>query len=704
MKKNVFLALGLLSMFSCSNHEDLFNSDYFQEQAKEAFPVENIDPTQTWETMVVRTMNVTVNETEGEQYTIKVYTENPFNTVNNATLLAKTTVLNGQKSILSLDAPTALQYVYVVLEDKDSNRSMKPVALSDVTTEVSFGLQGENRSIAARAGSSSTYDVPDVNDTDLFPQTVPDGISDFPPYGFSANTSYKVRQNITSINLGGTTGVKLYVVEDVTLSGLYLTSGSQLLVLPGVKVTMTGNPNLGQAGCYITVGKGASFLLGDNNLQIGSDYRFYNLGTVEAANIQCDNGAFLYNAAGATLTTRGKLSAENSTSLIANEGNLTANSLYVQGSGRFINDLGNAVVSVETIINSNSAGWENNGFYHTGRMEITATGNQTINKCQLIVDGQFNMHTSSAVFSMDGGSYTRCGSLYMDMSGINMGSGAFFDVVGEAKFKYNKDLGFKAIGSEWAVLRMGSAVMESANQGFTIAYSGNLLIDCKNHFAQGHSGDVNQPYIQMSGAASFDGKVSIEKSECNPGYTNIPAVTPEPATIFTYAFEDMTRQVGDYDFNDVVLKVSPVIDGKVTVQLVAAGAQKNLKVRYKLGSMGGDLFDGQEVHAALKATGLINTNKDPNQNTVAPVSDVITVGDGFSLAEDGDFYIVEMDNKGEVHIPRFTPGFKSGNAPYALRIASDWEWPYEQQSITDKYDGFVTWATNANADLDWYTK
>lgn len=109
------MLLGGIFMFSgCDESKDLYNPEHTQEKAKEAFPVKDIDPDQTWETSAVCNASVSIEEKTGETYTIKVYTANPYNTDNNPTLLATATVENGKAVNFKFDMPAALQYVYVM--------------------------------------------------------------------------------------------------------------------------------------------------------------------------------------------------------------------------------------------------------------------------------------------------------------------------------------------------------------------------------------------------------------------------------------------------------------------------------------------------------------------------------------------------------------------------------------------------------------
>lgn len=177
--------------------------------------------------------------------------------------------------------------------------------------------------------------------------------------------------------------------------------------------------------------------------------------------------------------------------------------------------------------------------------------------------------------------------------------------------------------------------------------------------------------------------------------------TPDPVVqTYTYCFEDMDKNGGDYDFNDVVLKVTAPVDGNINVSLAAAGATYALRV--KLGDA--YLFSGKEVHEVFDVTQDVMVNTGAG-TTCAPVTETVSVGENWNIVDNGDFYIEVEDRNGlEVHIPQFQSGFTSGTVPYAIRIASDFDYPTERQSIASKYPAFVEWAEDATSEIDWYNK
>ena len=57
---------GVFILSGCDNSKDIYNPDRIQEEAKEAFPVKNIDPNQTWETSTVCNASVSVTKSQAK--------------------------------------------------------------------------------------------------------------------------------------------------------------------------------------------------------------------------------------------------------------------------------------------------------------------------------------------------------------------------------------------------------------------------------------------------------------------------------------------------------------------------------------------------------------------------------------------------------------------------------------------------------------
>ncbi len=652
MKKNILLLIICLGLFSCSKTHELFDTNRVKEESKENFPTQDIDPDHDWNMAGMKSLAVTVNQTEGENYTIWIYTNDPFRENSTARLLKEgVNIENGSRKLISFDAATALDLIYVVCEDKNHGYTMKPVAFTDSKAEIVFGTQlGKSaRSISATVDFSSRA-LPTFLGKDeaaALPETS----------GNNTGGSYKITQNGT-VWCGANTN--LYVLGNVTLSYNWMAANSWLIILPGSKVTFSNKLDINGGNVIIYDG---GELIANEGVDLNQDKQLYNCGIIRTSNVNVHGGSF-------------------------------------------INDI-NATVEVAgtTYFNSSACVWENTGSYHTKDVDIVSGGASLVNKCKLIVDESLNMPTSGAKLTVDGGASVKCRLLYMDNATIEMGA-ALVEVTEKATFQYGNTI---RVSTGTAVLKMKQAISKTLAQGNVMTYSGDLGIDCNNHFENGLSGNVL--YYKLENGANFikgNLKYSISSSNCSDGYNPTPGVLPDASQIYTYAFEDITTKGGDYDFNDVVLKVETVpVDNKLKVSLVAAGAQKNLKVYYNAGKSSEKiLFGGKEVHEALGGAAGEIINTTGQRDKYSPVDDYIPYQEGKSLSEYGDFSIYDMDNRMYVRLPNryFNDDFNRGDVPYAIMVPIDWYYPDEHQRIDNRYNFFKGWAENKDKYTLWYTQ
>lgn len=208
---------------------------------------------------------------------------------------------------------------------------------------------------------------------------------------------------------------------------------------------------------------------------------------------------------------------------------------------------------------------------------------------------------------------------------------------------------------------------------------------------------------------------------CTPGFTGegVPVVTPNP--IYSYAFEDTHN--GDYDMNDVVLKVQEFTDGegddavqKLRIKLVAIGATLNLNIRLYPAAEPGD---GEVAHYAGDFTVLEYNNKTEvhemlgveqgmmyntgwNGNKVRPITIVIEKGNYNPSALPIAIYSAEQ---GEIRLAG------AGQAPYGVVIPKDWSWPTERTNIETSYNetsttegdqSFKNFAEHAGESQKWF--
>lgn len=225
-----------------------------------------------------------------------------------------------------------------------------------------------------------------------------------------------------------------------------------------------------------------------------------------------------------------------------------------------------------------------------------------------------------------------------------------------------------------------------------------------NNYGTTKVGNGNTCVVEKGGAnvniPGSDDFVAGEKG-CTPGYNGMPNETPDPRpAVWSYAFED--TPLGDYDMNDVVIKVSYAYDentkkvdnSHLNVTLCCTGATLKLKVYLNETA----LFGGEEVHEALGRTApeLVNTGVGPDTGTNTVT---IKTPDNFEFGT-ADFWIDSPHVHGGVHVA------KEGQDPHGIVIPADWAWPMEYTCIKDAYPNFIEFAKDAStkdeAILNWY--
>ena len=224
------------------------------------------------------------------------------------------------------------------------------------------------------------------------------------------------------------------------------------------------------------------------------------------------------------------------------------------------------------------------------------------------------------------------------------------------------------------------------------------------------SGD--RPVTQFRGVESdFNNlAVSFNNQGCG-GSTDVKPGDKTP-NVWTYAFEDRP-ETGDYDMNDVVLKVclDPNNSNQLIVKLVAAGCEYNNEVYFGETPVMFTAPDGtqtNEVHAAFGVTRGTLVNTGGRKAVTAPIATAyvdITGIENFDF-QTADFNIVpvlqQSGKAAPIHIV-------TSGAPYAIVVPTNWKYPEEHNNIVDTYmdepgHSFGEWASDPTHSIatDWY--
>ena len=567
MKKSIFLLLCISVLFSCTKKEDFFDPHHIDEEAKENFPVKDIDPSQDWNMAAVGTLSVSINQKTGEVYTVKVYTDNPLNSEGNARLLAKKTgVRDGETVLFTFDVPKAIESVYVLFEDKMYNGWVKVADMKVGRPSVSWEEQGsEAGKRSAMARSSWDYKVPDEKN---FLKEVPADAKQYPIQWAEMRGGYYMNDGSYELRYGNYT---LYIKGNVTITGAY-PDGLVVYLLEGSTLDATAaetfNPNT-----VFYIAQNSTMKL--NRISINCS--LYNKGKITVAGASNSSGGYIYNDGSFEITGKTTFAMSGKATFV----NLQSASLQdVTMTG------GSELINEEGTVKANSLDTRSSYIYNRCRMEILSS--------------TYFQNGEGFAFEQDGGYSFETNTLKTNGNiPLRLGSKSVFHVKDNVEYQNGK-VDVTGVGSdEKALFWVSGVCIKTPDESIT--YSGELEVALK-----GYTGDTN-----FSDGAQLVKVEQVRLGEpvgCGYNYTTNGGGTNSDATdipqVYTYVFEDMTREAGDFDFNDVVLKVTvPDESGKATVTLFAAGAAKNLKVGFTDTSNGAnsqsDLFG--EVHAAMNS-------------------------------------------------------------------------------------------------------
>lgn len=224
--------------------------------------------------------------------------------------------------------------------------------------------------------------------------------------------------------------------------------------------------------------------------------------------------------------------------------------------------------------------------------------------------------------------------------------------------------------------------------------------DCNDvTFALSNSkGEKYIPEFTESTKNSNWNKDVIEK---HPEYINPPSQEETNLQSWTLAFENAGLD-NDFDFNDVVLKVTPnTTTHKAEVKLLATGAQRKTAVYYNDTTLLGEVHD------------LFGVDTKTMVNTISPTAtkQAVTL-DSISWPEDATMETQRMKFSLKVYNEDGTIDRKFSMAdllndkksPQALCVAGDWQWPKERVNVYTAYPLIGKWGVNFNNSeySNWY--
>lgn len=659
MKKLLILWMVLVAFASCTDRKDLFDSGRVKEEAKENFPIKDIDPDQDWNMMAVRTLDITINAGTGAVYTVKVLTDNPFKVENDAHVLAVADVKDGTTATLKFDAPSAMEYAYVMRQVGTKDCEVTVAALKDDKFVAAFGRSATQRAVSERAANITIDNLPAPG------FTCPNDAEELVEKDITGNVrngAYYISKNLKADKINFSEDTKLYIKSGITLTlNVDKIDKGTIVVCKGGTLRINGT--------------------GKDDKDFTLKGSIYNEGTVTI------NGDDFY--------------MQNKEAELVNYGIIYIEADFELSAGEFYNGESGQCVSYETSIDSNStdganenkssATWVNDGYYACDGFKVSS-GYRLQNNCNLHLGEDFKLDGSDGkdvIFNNSG--FIHCGGkAELENAILNMAGKSIFKTQSlefEKSVRLNSDAGVQDKDKP-LLLCVNKALYDDKGE---LTMSGVTYVTCGNDFFD--SWAVSGHVLLVNAT------VGDHAQGCNPDYDKEEPSTTPPLAIFTYVFEDITTTTGDYDFNDVVLKVTAVNNGQVTIALAAAGATKELSAGYKVN--GRDNILWSSVHEALGVSAGTIVNPGPSTLADMPkqtIKNITSLGD---IA----FYIHEKNNPNlRVYISQDDPEFQLGGVPFALCIPTDWAYPAERQMINEKYEGFGAWGEDRNSHQEWYKK
>lgn len=668
MRKILLCGLALATVFTSCMKKDVYDENYEfskkQEEYNKNFPVKDLDPNQDWSTFRAINANITVNEDALETYTLKLYTANPMDEDSNPLLLLKADVKNGETFSSTLEIPKDLESIWAVRLDKHNRCLFKQAAIVNEVVDVVFGNNSNKRSTTSRVVATRAITAPALPYTDA-----------------EVNSMISKATPVTSSNISspGT-----YLINSGTNLSNLTASGSGVIVIVQGEVQSANVTN------------GAQLILNGNQSSAGK-----LSGTIGV------NNSLLYVMPGSTFVLN-KLTVQNNSKVyLKGQDNKQSSitTLSADATSTFINYYGRLVMETVTATNV-----ENYCY-----MQLTSNTMSTINNLKM---GEYSYLTAKQLQSTTAGSDSGkdiLGEWYLDEFSV-------VDV--ETNFRAIRTNIIGPEGHNYALLRIRKNyeynVEGSSVKGIDVGYvSNNMYVELET-ISAGKNTSIYKLIQGLNGAGEVPGQVThgngnatltllfnapvyIEPSECS-GNGNTPddegGAMPEDKKIsYTFAFEDL-GSIGDYDFNDVILKVTDGdFNSKFNVYLAAAGGTLPVKVELWNNSDQEYITLWEEIHSAFGVSQSTMVNTGGASKTTLPKKENLykKYFEG-SLYSNAKFRITVGNEDKKTSEIISSP--KKGAAPQCLRIAGDWKWPIERTSITEAYPDFAGWA-QGNTGTGW---
>ena len=388
-------------------------------------------------------------------------------------------------------------------------------------------------------------------------------------YRVAAGTEVTKYFDLTSA--GGYNDIVVYVEGKLHLNGNTL-NGPTLVVANGGEIAIDGNTHMSNAGRIVVLAGGKITSTQNVYFNVNNGSPCYNAGTIQMTSGELNvNGSDFYNSADGTV--RVNSLRNTSGGKFTNFGVIEATTNTIEAdaynceiiNGCHMKFTGNAGVGGITMLD-NSRLDVGGQLYITGREAYGQGRNNTLYNHSVINAGSIYFRSATFVGPTATGEFAivkTSKELVDEANTVNSYNNVYWDINRAAFYDYNNNLLdiTNVYGAAWHILNDG----DWCTSGMTHYISESTATN-----------DFSIPAGKCTGAGyNPDG---------NPG-----GGKPSTTTLaFRFMFEDNYPDTGDYDLNDCVFTVTPVLDANnakkvtVTVAAEACGASKTIGAAIRL--------------------------------------------------------------------------------------------------------------------------
>lgn len=537
-------------------------------------------------TTVTSKVTVDVNDEYSGQYyyTVKIFDNNPLATDTIVNTLAAGVAKTGEPYSTEIVVPKTLGYIYIQQTDPRGRSVIKqyPVA-ENISCNFSTAATNTKASVATRSVSTrATVAMPDYT-------TIPTGATEInssnSTTALQADSNYKITgtYNGTFTHWGTFSGIKLYISGTWNVpSDFQIETGLEVIVMAGGKIETTHELKF-VGSSFLTIMPSGTVNANDLIFSNASG-EFKNWGTVNVTKTFTASAGALFYTKG-TITAK-DASFENS-SLIQNEGTITLSGTLKMPSTSTLTNSGE--ISAADMNTQSSAVITNDGKMIFDK--ITSWNRATVNN-NCYIESKTTALIAGCIVNLNQG-YIKAEDLTIRGTTVNFSNGSMIEATNTLNHSTEADT-YNGGTTGWSLLKAPTMT----GQGFS--YNGNLMVEVDHHPAL----DQWWPNYHLNSPAQMAayGKSSIIIEVCtgtvnggNPGTDPTSPTFPisvEDNTNYTYIFEDQWPLYGDYDMNDLVLKLdkktvsvnsdNTVKEVKFEIELEATGATKVLAAGLQL--------------------------------------------------------------------------------------------------------------------------